>query len=1238
MRADSAFLRALAAIAIAVGTTVGAAAQITTGSVTGTVTDVQGGVIPGATVTLVSETRGTAAPPTVTGSTGDFLFVNVAPDTYAIDVTMPSFKTLHRSGVSVSPGSRVAVGTLTIEVGGASEVVDVRGEVPLIQATSGERSFTITNDAVANLPIASRSFTALASLAPGVTGTTRIGGGGSTNVMMDGVSTLDTGSNAPILQMNLESIAELKVLTSGYQAEYGRSSGLQVTAVTKSGTNHFHESLYDVERNSDWNANSRTNILNSDPKTIVKERDWGYSIGGPIGRPGGNNKLFFFYSQEFEPRTAGNNVVRFRVPTALERQGDFSQTTDNLGAPYPYIKDPTRPGACSAASQAACFADGGVLGRLPANRLYQPGLNVLNQWPLPNIDDVPAGQGYNLELRRPAESALSWEPAIRVDYQPVAALRATGKYQGFVQRNQTFNGTLPGFNDTKMQHPVIYTFATTVDYTLNATTFIEATYGRSQNELAGCGLGGGATPGPTFCTSALPMNDVSNRYLAGLDGIPFLFPDAGVINPDYYAYRAFNMVDPPAWDGSRVLFPPTFAWGSRVANAPPSNGFTSFLNTNVTQDFSVSLTRVVGRHTLKAGFYNTHAYKAVNIRGANSVPFGSLNFGQDSVGTNPFDTSFGFANAAIGSFSSYVQSTAFVETNATYNNTEGYVQDSWKVDNHLTLDYGVRLVHQQPQHDILGQSSNFFPDRWSQDEAPAIYVAGCANGVFPCSGTNRQAMNPLTGAFLGPNTALAIGTLVPDSGNPTNGLARQGQGIAETTYVWPMLSAAPRFGIGYDVTGRQTLVLRGGVGLFFDRTRGDTTISAAANPPTSETVTVRYGQLQTLGQGGLTTQGAPTLAGLWDYDPGALPSSTQWNVGVQVAAPWAMALDVAYVGQHSFHMPEAVNLNAIDFGTAFLPEDQDPTQAPGATPGATSFAATNPDSVRSFRGYGAINTQLQRGWETFHSLQLSLNRRFTNGLSLGFNDTITLYDRRSTPARLQHDAAGTYGIRGDQSQADALLGRTIDRIHVLKGNFVWDLPDLAASGRVRRAVGLVVNDWQLSGVWTAATGAAYTVGYSYQSGGGNVNLTGSPDYAARVRVIGDPGTGCRSDVYRQFSSAAFAGPQAGSLGLESGSGYLRGCFSSALDLAIARTIRVSAGRTLQFRLDVFNAPNTAGITARNTTMSLKSPTDPSTIQNLPFDADGNLIAARSRPRGAGFGVATAYQSPRMLQMQIRFSF
>ncbi len=249
------------ALVVCLATALPVAAQLTTGSVAGTVKDAQAAVIPGATITLISETKGTKSPPIVTNEIGDFLFVNVPPDMYTIEVTMPAFKTLKRSGLSVNPGNRTGLGTLTIEVGGTSEVIDVKGETPVIQATSGERSFTISTEAVENLPTASRSFIALALLAPGVSGTVanavRTGGGGDTNIMMDGVSVMDTGSNRPLLQMNVESIQEVKVLTSNYQAEYGRSSGLQITAVTKSGSNRFRGSLYDVERNSDWNSNSQ---------------------------------------------------------------------------------------------------------------------------------------------------------------------------------------------------------------------------------------------------------------------------------------------------------------------------------------------------------------------------------------------------------------------------------------------------------------------------------------------------------------------------------------------------------------------------------------------------------------------------------------------------------------------------------------------------------------------------------------------------------------------------------------------------------------------------------------------------------------------------------------------------------------------------------------------------------------------------------------------------------------------
>jgi hypothetical protein len=1221
-----------------------ASAQITTGTVSGTVTDAHGGVIPGAAVLLVSDTRGTRTPDVITNANGDFVFVNVSPDRYTIQVALTGFKTLKRSGIVVSAGDHLGLGALTLDIGGLTDTVQVRGTTPLVQSQSGERSFTIDTESVQNLPIGNRSFTELAALAPGVitdgnSTPQRVGGGGDPNIMMDGVSTMDTGSNRPLLMMNVESIAEVKVLMSSYQAEYGRASGVHVTAVTKTGTSRFRGSAYDVERNSRWNANSKVNTLNGDPKTVLQQKDWGFTIGGPAGKPGGSSKVFFFYSQEFGPRSAGRDVVRYRMPTALERAGDFSQTTDNNGNRYPYIRDPLAGAPCSASNTAGCFQHDGVLGRIPADRLYQPGLNILNMFPLPTIDNVPARQNYNFELTRPDERILAWQPAVRVDYQPRPALRATFKYSAWKQRDHVFYGTIPGFNDTRMQPSPVVSYTTSINYMHSPTMFVEATYGHSQNELAGCAKAQSGT-GAIFCNrvqgdQGIQMGRLASLAGAGLQNLPFLFPDATVLDPRYYAVRGLNQLSPEFWDGVRMAKVPTFSWGSRVANAPPNLGFAGYFNINPTQDFSISVTRISGRHTFKSGLYHTHSYKAEQI-GNNA--FGVLNFQQDAAGTNPFDTSFGFANAAIGSFSSFQQAKKYVETESVYNNTEGYVQDNWKASNRLVVDYGVRVVHQQAQYDVLGQASNFLPESWTPSAAPLLFEAGCVANVVPCTGADRQAMNPATGTMLGPTSNPAIGTLVPGSGSTTNGLALPGGGPA-ATYRWPFLTFGPRFGVAYDLTGTQRLVARGGGGLFFNRPSTSTISGGVNNPPTSSTVTVQYGQLQTLASD-LAIEGAPALAAI-KYDS-RLPSSTQWNAGLQVALPWAVMLDTSYVGQHSFNMLQGVNLNAIDFGTAFKPEFQDATLAPSATPGAT---AVHPNLMRPLRGYAAITQQWDRGWRTYHSIQISFQRRFRNGVSFGFNDTISLSDTQQAGVRLQHEADGSYSIRADQAEADALLGPNHPIPHLMKANFVWDLPDIHGTG-MARAIGRIVNDWQLSGIWSGSRvanygqsnpTAAYTVGVSYQNGGSNVNLTGSPDYGARVRVVSAPGSGCSRDPYRQFDAAAFQGPVPGSLGLESGNGYLAGCFINVLDLALARNIKLRRSRNLQLRVDMFNAPNWSAVTTRNTTVNLRNPNDPVTATNLPFDAEGNLIDSRSRPRGAGFGVATGYQPARRLQIQVRLS-
>ena len=846
-----------------------ARAQITTGTVTGNVKDPSGAVIPGASVVLISETRATRSAPAITNATGDYVFPNVVPDTYTVEVTLDAFKTVRRAGIAVSGGDRVGIPPLTLEPGALAESVTVVGQSPLVQTQSGERSFAVTSAQIDNLPVNRGNFTSLTAFTPGVVGTgasaggTRLGGAGQNNIMMDGISAMDTGNNGQMLNMNVDSIGEVKILTQGYQAEYGRSSGLQITAVTKSGSNQFRGSAYDIQTNSDWDANSWVNEKNGDPKVKTSTKTLGYSIGGPVGKPGGNNKLFFFYSHEYRPVTAAinsGNTVRIRVPTAAERAGDFSQTRDNTGALFNLIKDPNSSSPCTAANTAGCFQAGGVLGRIPADRLYPVGTSLLSRYPLPNVTQL-AGMNYNYEAPAATTDNLTQQPAIRVDYQWSTNFRVTGKYSGQRARKLITPGTVAGFNDVQNPYPFITNYGVTVDYTMSPTTFIEGTYGFIRNQLAG-----GAAIGANGGSPNLPGGILVNPSASSIPGFPLLYPNAGVVDPRYYANTTLNDLNPAWWDGNKINLPPAFSWGSRIVPTqtgtagvgdlpgPPNQLFPGFLNINRTQDVAISLTKVWGPHTSKAGFYNNHSFKAQNTGagGVANLGFqGYVNFGNDT--NNALDTGFGFANAAVGVFTQYLQQSKLIEGSMIYNNTEFYIQDNWKVNGRLTLDYGIRFTHQSPQYDQFLQMSNFFPDQWSLGSAPLLYVSGCSNGATACTGNARNAVDPRTGQILtapgAANTAAAIGTVVPNTGNLTNGIRKAGDGIADTSYLWPTLALAPRFGLAYDLTGNQTFVLRGGGGLFYDRPDGNTVFSIPGNPPISTSQDLRNGQLQTVGTG-----------------------------------------------------------------------------------------------------------------------------------------------------------------------------------------------------------------------------------------------------------------------------------------------------------------------------------------------------------------------------------------------------
>jgi Carboxypeptidase regulatory-like domain/TonB-dependent Receptor Plug Domain len=1233
-----------------------AVAQVTSGTLAGSVVDPQGGRVPGATVVLTSESRGTRLAPVVTNTEGDFVAPNLAPDTYSVEVTVPGFKTLRRDHVPVTPGERVVVGEFRIQVGAPTETVEVTATAALLQLESGEKSFTVIPTEVASVPIAGRNFASLAALSPGVSanittsGTAstpnRIGVGGAPNFMVDGVSVMDTGSNTQLFNLNPEAIAEVKVLANSYQAEYGRSNGLQIAAVTRGGTNSFHGSVYDLYRNSNWDPNTWANQQNGLPKTVAKQSDWGFSIGGPVGKPGHKNKLFFFYGQEFSPRTLGNTVSRFRVPTPLERQGDFSQTLDNTGALFPYIADYTTGLPCSASNTTGCFKDAGVLGKVPQNRLYGPGMAILNNlWPVPNHAQQP-GENYNYQVTLPVYKTFAYQPSARLDYYVSSRLRATVKFNGVNQGRPLTPGSMPGYNDTQRISGTnwVDTYGGTVSYTFTPTIVLEATYGHSMNVLA-----------------SVLQTKASNINNDGLAGLPVLYPGARSVPANYFASQKLTGSDTPFFTNDQIWLPPNFAWGSRIgcpttsnggvaAPCPPNLTFPGALNTNVTKDVNIILTKIKGPHTIKGGFYLNHSWKAQNINLATgALPFvGLMNFSNDV--NNPLDAGFGFANAALGILDSYSQQSKFVEGSYIYNNREWFVQDNWKVNRRLTVYAGLRFVNQQPQYDEFLQSSNFFLDQWKAANAPLLYQPGCAGGTYPCSTANRQAKDPRTGQLLGPGSAVDIGLIVPGTGNVLQGVVQSGQGISKYGYTWPTLALAPRAGFAWDVTGRQRLVIRGGVGEFFDRPSGNSVQNSSSNPPYSIGTTIPTLLVQSLAQGASGLPAAVPQLIVYQYKNTQLPSNVQWNAGVQMALPWSTSLDVAYVGVHEWAVLLAgnsnstagngVNINAVDFGAAFLPQNQDPTLAPSTTPGATALAS---NMLRSIQGYGNIYQYQQQGWSTFHSIQTSFQRRYARQLSAVLNWTWTLSNTGTTgliQPRLQHNPDGTASVRSDWAQYVDLNKNVGTPVHQVKANLIWS-PEriVVGSSALARTAAFLVNHWQLSAVETAATGTGYSVGYSYQSGGSNVNLTGSPDYAAAIRITGDPGSGCSGNQYKLFNTAAFAGPVAPSLGLESGRNYLRGCPYYFTDFALSRNFNIGHSDRIraQIRFDAFNVFNTVIFSTVNTSVSYNNPTS-QTVVNSQYDANGAILPARLQPANAGFGAVTGAFPNRSSQLQLRFFF
>jgi Carboxypeptidase regulatory-like domain len=726
-------LPALCGILAAIVLTSAMYGQGLTGQISGIVVDSGGAQVPGAKVTLdnveTGETRNM-----VSESSGEFLFTNLLPGAYRVTVEASGFKSFEQRQIDLSATQRLVLPQIALQVGGVNQQVTVNSAPLSIATQSGERSGLIDNKELTNIALKGRDYLGMMFLLPGVVdsanreapGFTITGSGngglvglningnknGTINLTIDGISDIETGSDTgPWLSPSLAAIGEMKVLLTNYQAEYGQTSGGTINVVIKNGTSDFHGSAYYFNRNTAYNANTYFNNRNGLPRTAYRYNDAGYTVGGPVLIPHllhSRDKVFFFWSQEFIPKRVPISQVLLRMPTALERQGDFSQTVDTNLKLIP-ITDPLTgkqfPGNI-----------------IPPGRIDPAGQGLLKVFALPNV--VDPNHVYNY-IADPTVNDPWNEELLRLDFN--------------VSSKDTFNTTLLRSledHDTSMdtalgatiwpQFPTVYRiFSPGI-----AGTYIHIFAPTLINEFT-AGVNRGTQRISPLNAAALEQNSISS--LGG--PLPELFPQA---NP-------LGLIPNATFVG--IQDAPQLAIESRF----PYSGFGNIWN------FSDNVTKTFGQHDIKTGLY-IEASARDGFRP--SVATGQFAFDRDV--NDPLDTNYAFSNAILGVADNYSVADYRPYSRAHYQNYEWFVQDSWRAVKRLTFDIGVRFYKIIPTY-LAGQTtSGFVPSLYSTGDAPALIQPYRAS-----AGSPRVGINPITGQTV---PAVLVGSFAPGSGNPINGM------------------------------------------------------------------------------------------------------------------------------------------------------------------------------------------------------------------------------------------------------------------------------------------------------------------------------------------------------------------------------------------------------------------------------------------------------------------------------------